>query len=98
MGKGKLIFSSFPFPLLSFFKKKNRKGEKDRKRWRKEKKEGNQKERLVIPRRIRGITSHRKSFKVLEEVSSFHAALLGAILSQKVEPRQLNNWQDCFQF
>ena len=74
----------FPFPLLSF-QKGNRKGKKTEKREKREKKKETKKG-LVIPQLISGITSHHKKIGVNCTCQRNYAALLGAILSQKIEP------------
>jgi hypothetical protein len=84
IGKRIFHFSLFPFPLLSF-QKGNRKGKKTEKREKREKKKETKKG-LVIPQLISGITSHHKKIGVNCTCQRNYAALLGAILSQKIEP------------
>ena len=69
----------FLFPFLSlFFLRRKRRGKKERKSKRRKEKKEEKTKRLVIQPIFGGITSHRRNFRVLEEVLSFHAALLGA--------------------
>jgi hypothetical protein len=61
-------------------RRKGRGKNKEKKNKKEEREEGRKKERLVIQPATGGITSHLEDFRVLEEVLSFHAALLGANL------------------
>jgi hypothetical protein len=58
---------------------KKEKREENKTKRKEEKENGREHEnRLVIPERIQGITSHRKKFRVLTEVLHRQAASLGA--------------------